>query len=154
MMFSARTRGWVAGLAMVLAMLAWAPEAPADPKAKVTVTVIQARKGAPFLHSSLRPLWETLTKTFGDKFTAYDLVSENVKDLAVNDFVTAPLPGQGEFKAIYGGVTPDKGLLRVSIELGELRSKVRIHDGGVFFQAGRTQAGATTVVAVRAVLLK
>ena len=68
--------------------------------------------------------------------------------------VEVSLPEGGTFAAIYGGVTPEKGLLRVSLEYGDFRTKVRIHDGGVFFQAGKKVREGTLVIAIKAELVK
>ena len=68
--------------------------------------------------------------------------------------VDVEMPGGEHFVAAYGGVTPEKGLVKVAIEYGEFRTQVRIHDGGTFFQAGRKFGDGTLVVAVRVVLAK
>ncbi len=143
----------VAGCLLGAALLAPAP-ARADPKARVTVTVIQAKKDPPHLHPALQPLWDTLKKSFGDKFANFERVGETSRVVDSGAPVETTLPNGERFAAIYNGVTPDKGLLRVNVEMGEFRTKVRIHDGGVFFQAGKRFQDGTLIVAVRAALEK
>lgn len=152
--FAGRARRFLAALALLGAVVAAALPAYADADASVTVTVIHARKGQPFLHEALRPLWETLQKTFGNKFDSYDQVSTETRTVAVDQRFDVRMPNGDSFAAIYGGITPEKGLLRISLEYGDFRTKVRIHDGGMFFQAGRAWKDGTLVVAIKASIPK
>lgn len=138
--------------AVVLAAQALPASASADPKASVSVTVIHAKKGPPHLHASLQPMWDTLRQTFGEKFSYYEVLDRSTGVVESGGAVAVNLPNGERFAAIYNGITPEKGLLRVNVEMGEFRTKVRIHDGGVFFQAGAKHDGGTLVVAVRAAL--
>lgn len=128
--------------------------ASADPRVALSVTVIEARKGPPFLHEALKPLWELLQKSFGEKFSYYDLVGVWEQSVEVNGRVETNLPDGDRFAAIYGGITPEKGLIRVSLEYGDFRTKVRIHDRGTFFQAGKRWRDGTLVIAVKATILE
>jgi len=127
--------------------------ARADPKAAVTITVIHAKKGPPFLHQDLKPMWKTLKGTFGDKFGYYDKVQRETREVAKLGKTGLKMPDDERFSVIYKGVTPQKGLLRIAIEYGDFRTKVRIHDGGLFFQAGKKYDGGILVVAVHVRLL-
>lgn len=153
-LFAGRVRRLLAAVALLGVMLAGALPVYADPAASVTVTVIHARKGEPYLHEALKPLWETLRKTFGAKFDSYDQVSSQTRTLAVDQRFELSMPNGDSFAAIYGGITPEKGLLRISLEYGDFRTKVRIHDGGMFFQAGRSWKGGTLVLAIKASIPK
>jgi hypothetical protein len=150
---TARLAAVVAGFLLGAALLVPA-EARAGGKARVTVTVILAKKEPPHLHPALQPLWDTLKQSFGDKFGNFDQVGETTRTVDEGQPVETTLPTGERFAAIYGGVTPDKGLLRVNVEMGEFRTKVRIHDGGVFFQAGKRFKDGTLIVAVRAALAR
>ena len=138
-------------MSVAVSLVAPAP-AFADPKATVSVTVIHARKGPPHLNVVLQPMWDTLRQTFGEKFAYYEVLGQASRKVDSGEPVELQLPTGVRFAAIYNGVTPEKGLLRVNVEMGEFRTKVRIHDGGVFFQAGQKHDGGTLIVAVRAVL--
>jgi len=142
---------WLVGAAIVATLALPAPAA-ADPKAKVDVTVIHAKKGPPHLNASLQPLWDTLRQTFGEKFAHYEVLDRTSKSVDSGAPVEVKLPNGERFAAIYNGITPDKGLLRVNLEMGEFRTKVRIHDGGTFFQAGQKHDGGTLIIAIRAAL--
>jgi len=135
-------------------MLAVPLVAEADPRATVAVTVIHAKKGQPYLHDGLKPLWDTLKKTFGDKFTHYNLLSKKQRQVAKYGKVRLKIPDGERFAVIYKGVTPKKGLLRVALEYGDFRTKVRIHDGGLFFQAGKKYRGGVLLVAITATLIE
>jgi hypothetical protein len=145
-----RVPGFLSLLALVL--LAGVPDVAAEPAADLTVTVIHAKRGPPFLHPALKPMWTTLQKSFGDKFAHYDQISTASRRLALGERLTVSTPDGGTFSAIYQGVTESKGLLRIHLEFGDFRTKVRVHDGGVFFQAGKRHQGGTLVVAVSAAL--
>lgn len=142
------------GMAGLAVLLTGSVRVDADPKASLTVTVIHARKGPPFLHEDLKPMWETLKKTFGDKFGYYDKVEHKVRQVAKLGKTVVKMPDGERFAAIYKGITPNKGLLRIALEYGDFRTKVRIHDGGLFFQAGKKYKGGVLVVAVQARLLE
>ena len=145
----------VVGVALgVLWAGAAAQAARADARATVQVTVIEARKGPPFLHATLQPMWDLLKRSFGDKFVYFDLYRAAEQTLAEGGRVDVEMPGGDHFVAVYGGVTPEKGLIKVAIEYGEFRTQVRIHDGGTFFQAGRKFGDGILVVAVRVALAK
>jgi len=149
-------RAMMAGLvaAAFVAVAALPATSAAEPRAKVSVTVIHAKKGPPHLHDALKPMWDTLRQSFGDKFSYFDVVDTASRSVEAGNPVEVRLPNGQRFAAIYNGVTPEKGLLRINVEMDDFRTKVRIHDGGVFFQAGRKHEGGILVVAVRAALLK
>jgi hypothetical protein len=144
----------VAAAVLLAAIVAASGTARADPRATIEVTVIEARKGPPFLHDALKPMWDMLKRSFGEKFAYYGLVQATTGSVDPGGKVDVTMPGDERFSAGYEGVTPEKGLLRVSIECGDLRTKVRIHDGGTFFQAGRRLGEGTLIVAVKATLAK
>jgi len=151
-------RRWISGIAcaaaLVLATAAMPREAEAGPSAEVTLTVILARREPPKLHPGLQKMWDTLRRSFGDKFAYFDLAGESSRRLAEGERIETVLPNGDRFAAIYQGVTEEKGLLRVHLEMGEFRTKVRVHDGGTFFQAGRRHGDATVLIGVRAALVR
>lgn len=125
-------------------------EVLADPVVLVRVTVIHAKKSPPFLHDRVKPLWDTLRKTFGDRFAYYDLVSSAEREVARQGRVVVPMPDGGTFAVEYRGVTPDGRFLKLTVVHGDLTSRVRIHDQGLFFQAGKRWQGGVLIVGVQA----
>lgn len=139
---------------LAAAVLGATADAAADaPAARFEITVIQAKSGPPFLNPELKPLWSTLKKTFGDKYAHYQKVTARSGVVADGQALSVPLPDGTVFEATYNGLTDKKRLLRVHLAFGEFRTKVRIHDGGVFFQAGRKFDGGTLIIAVNASLV-
>lgn len=143
----------LAAVALVVAVLGAACEAGAEPAARMEITVIQAKSGPPYLHPELKPLWTTLRKTFGDKYAHYQKIASREGVAENGQTVSVPLPDGTVFQATYSGLTETRGLLRVHLAFGEFRTKVRIHNGGVFFQAGRKFDGGTLIIAVNASLV-
>ncbi len=125
-------------------------EALADPVVLVRVTVIHAKKSPPFLHDRVKPLWDTLRKTFGDRFAYYDLVSSTEREVARQGRVVVPMPDGGTFAVEYRGVTADGRFLKLTVVHDDLTSRVRIHDQGLFFQAGKRWQGGVLIVGVQA----
>ncbi len=143
-----------AAAALAVAIFGTAGNASADePAARFEITVIQAKAGPPYLNPELKPLWPTLKKTFGDKYAHYQKVTARDGVVADGQTLSVPLPDGTVFQATYSGLSDKKGLLRVHLAFGEFRTKVRIHDGGVFFQAGRKFEGGTLIIAVSASLM-
>lgn len=128
--------------------------AKADPKANISITVIHAKKGAPFLHPALESIWETLKKTFGERYTSYDQISLTESELSVDEEMEVEMPDKEKFKVQYRGITENKGLLRIAITYGDFQSKVRIVSGGLFFQAGKKYKDGTLIIGIRATLIK
>lgn len=141
----------LAATILAAAVLGTTADAAAEaPAVRFEITVIQAKAGPPYLNPELKPLWSTLKKTFGDKYAHYQKVTARSGTVADGEALSVPLPDGTVFKATYTGVTDKKRLLRVHLAFGEFRTKVRIHDGGVFFQAGRKYEGGTLIIAVSA----
>lgn len=140
------------GIFIVL-VLAWSQEASADPPALVRVSVIHAKKGPPFLHDGVKPLWDTLRKTFGGRFAYFDLLSSTERHVEKQGRVEVRMPDQGMFAVVYRGVSEDGRFVKVTIEHDDLKSRVRIHDGGLFFQAGKRWQGGVLIVGVRVTLI-
>ncbi|MBL6974985.1 MAG: hypothetical protein ISR64_04570 [Deltaproteobacteria bacterium] len=151
---ASNARWFLPSLAAFGLLLFLAAPVQADPKASLNIVVIHAKKGPPFLHPDLKPLWATLKKTFGDKFGYYNKLQDTVRQVAKLGKTSIKMPDGERFAAIYKGITPNKGLLRIALEYGDFRTKVRIHDGGLFFQAGRKHDGGVLVVAIQARLLE
>lgn len=125
-------------------------QALADPLVRVRVTVVHAKKSPPFLHDRIKPLWDTLRKTFGDRFAYYDLVSSAEREVAKQGRIEVPMPDGGTFAVVYRGVTEDGRFLKMTIVHGDLTSRVRIHDQGLLFQAGKRWQGGVLIVGVQA----
>ncbi len=146
----ARRAGVVAVWLVAASGLGVPGTASADPLARVRVVVIHAKKSPPFLHDRIKPLWDTLRKTFGDRFAYYDLVSSTEREVAKQGRIEVPMPEGGTFTVQYRGVTKDGRFLKMTVIHGDLTSRVRIHDQGLFFQAGKRWQGGVLIVGVRA----
>ena len=140
---------------MAAAVLALpALEVSARPKVRAEIVVIHAKKGPPYLHPRLRHMWKVLKKTFGARFVFYDLVSSQTKVLGKGDSMRVDLPEKRSATLTYKGVSTKDEMIRVSLSTGELKTNVRVADGGTFFQAGQEYKGGVLVISVKLELVK
>ena len=146
--------GFAIGLLLAGGLATGSPDVRADPRVRLTITVIHAKKTPPFLHERLKPMWETLRRTFGDRFAHYNLLSTTEKEVTKGDRVEAPTPEGGQFAVTYRGVSEDGRFVKLDIQQGALSSRVRLHNGGLVFQAGKRHEGGVLVVGVQAAVVK
>lgn len=138
------------GMLIALTWLSIPGEVSADPIVRISVRVIHAKKAPPFLHDQVKPLWDMLRKSFGDRFAYYDLLVMKERELAKGARMTVPMPDGKTFEVLYRGISEDGRFLKLTIEHGDLKSRIRIHDGGLVFQAGTRFQGGVLIVGVRA----
>ena len=134
---------------MALALLA-GPEPNAGEKigsVRCEIQVIHATRGTPFVDPSLKSLKRYLTRSFGNRYQSFQQVSSGRLVIRKDQRRTRKLPNSTELGLTYLG--SDASLLRLVMEVSGLKTQVKIHDGGLFFQAGRAYKGGMLVVAIR-----
>lgn len=107
-------------------------------KINCNVKVIYATKKAPYINEKLKSLWSYLKKSFGARWTSFDIIDEKILTLERDKNVEISLPENEKLGLKYSGITEEKGLIRLHLDLsGYFKTKIRIHNKGVFFQAGK-----------------
>lgn len=144
-----RLFGW---LLLVAVLIFSTNRALAEQRANIEITVIEAREGPPYLHESLKPMWELLKRSFGEKFTYYELLHTSSKTASAGEKIETTVPNSDSLTVIFEGVTEEKGLIRLTVEGGELKTKVRLRDGATFFLAGRKLKEGVLVIGIKAKL--
>ena len=119
--------------------------------ARIEVTVIHATRDGQ-LDPALAGLKRTLERAFSG-YAGFAKLGEQRETLALDGEQRLTLPNESELVYRYLGTDPD-GFLRVHIEVGGLRSTVRVKDGGTFFQAGRGYKDGMIVLAFRAAIAR
>ena len=124
------------------------PDEKKDGAVRCDVQVIHATKGSPYVDPSIRPLSRYLKNSFGSRFTRFRRLEKSNMTLKVDARGTQSLPNSTKLHLTYLGV--EDSLLRLVMEVGGLKTTVKVHDGGLFFQAGRKYKNGMLIVAVRA----
>lgn len=120
-----------------------------QPKAvRCDVQVILASNGAPDVAPEQRPLKRYLENSFGNRYSRFEQLASHRLMLTPDRRGELSLPNDTSLGLTYLGV--EGGLLRLSMDLAGLKTTVKVHDGGLFFQAGRKFRDGMLVVAIRA----
>ncbi len=146
-------RSALTAVAMLLAGLSHASTPTADApdasgRARVDIVVIHATKGAPSIDRELKPIAHYLESSFGTRFQVFKQLGKNTLTVGKDQRVGHTLPNDSELFLTYLGA--EGSLLRLLMEVSGLKTTVKVHDGGLFFQAGRTWKDGMLIVAVRA----
>ena len=123
----------------------------ASPQAAIDVVVIHATKDGD-VDPALAGLRHTLQRAF-QGYAGFKKLDEKSSTLGENDTQKLTLANGSELVYRFLGTDAD-GFLQVHIEVGGLRSTVRVKDGGTFFQAGRGYKDGMIVLAFRAGLAR
>ncbi|MBM4388624.1 MAG: hypothetical protein FJ088_12855, partial [Deltaproteobacteria bacterium] len=114
------------------------------------ITVIYAQKKSPYLNKNLKPLWKYLSESFGGKFDWFELIETKNMVLKMDEKMEHELPNGDKMAMTFAGVTENKKLLRIHLEIADLQTKVRVKDGALFFQAGRKHKNGIIILAIKA----
>jgi len=134
----------------VAAMGLSGPEPAKDaPKLRIKceIQVIWAKHGKKHIDDDLKPIAHYLRNSFGNRYERFELHSQGGFTLEKRRSGVQKLPNDSRLKLTFLGV--EKALLRLTMEVSGLKTTVKIHDGGLFFQAGRKYRGGMLVVAIR-----
>lgn len=123
----------------------------AGARADIDVVVIHATK-AGAVDPALAGLANTLKRAFKG-YVGFQKLDEQRAALDEGASHTLTLANGSELAYRFVGTDAD-GFLQVHIEVGGLRSTVRVKDGGTFFQAGRGYKDGMIVLAFRAKLAR
>ena len=123
---------------------------PGEKKAdavRCDVQVIHATKGSAYVDPSIRPLSRYLKNSFGSRYTRFRRLEKSTLTLKLKERGAQSLPNSTRLNLTYLGI--EESLLRLVMEVGGLKTTVKVHEGGLFFQAGRKYKSGMLIVAVR-----
>ncbi len=146
-------------IAVVIAAFAMSMSLGPDPgssgksgKVRCEIQIIHATRGKPFVDPTLKPLKRYLENSFGSKYQSFKQVSKRSMPLSRGQRSSEALPNDTQLSLTYLG--GDGSRLRLLMEVGGLKTRVKVHNGGLFFQAGRRYKGGMLIVAVRAHIVR
>jgi hypothetical protein len=139
--------------AVVMGLVALAmagPEPKQDKKVgqvQCEIQVVHATRGKPFIDPALKKLSRYLDRSFGSRYQRFTSLKRHVMLLKKHQSGENDLPNNTVLKLTFKGT--ENSLLRLEMAVGGLKTTVKIHDGGLFFQAGRRYKGGMIIVAIR-----
>jgi hypothetical protein len=113
-----------------------------------TVYVIHAKKSVPVIDEKLKDMVPYFKKSFS-RFNYFSLLSEISVILKKNVRQEKELPNKEKIGFKYTGITKEKNLHKLYVDIGDLKFKVRLKDGGLFFQAGHSYEKGILILAFR-----
>lgn len=137
-------------MAWIVALAIFAPavaSAAAPASVKIEVTVIHATKEGAGVDTKLKPLARYLRSSF-KAFTRFEHLKMFTHRATLNGDVQVDLPTRNPLKLTY--LAHDGEFITLRLQHGSLDTRVRVKDGGLFFQAGRGYRGGILVLAIRA----
>jgi hypothetical protein len=133
---------------MALTILGPATAEAANPaRVGIEVTVIHAMKDGAGVDTRLKPIARYLKSSFKD-FKRFEHLRLFTDSTALNGAVQVELPTRNPLKLSY--LSYEDGFITLRLQHGSLDTRVRVKDGGLFFQAGRGYRGGILVLAIRA----
>ncbi len=118
-------------------------------KIRCEIQIIHATRGKPFVDPTLKPLKRYLENSFGSRYQSFKQLSKRSMPLSKGQRSTEALPNKTQLSLTFLG-SGDSNRLRLMMEVGGLKTRVKVHNGGLFFQAGRRHKGGMLIVAIRA----
>ena len=111
------------------------------------IQVIHATKGPAHVDPALRPIARYLESSFGNRYTRFVRLGRADLDLSKGQTGRQALPNGTHLELTYLGT--ESTLHRLELAVDGLKTRVKIHDGGLFFQAGRRYKDGMLIVAFR-----
>ncbi len=116
-------------------------------KVRAEILVIHATRGKAFVDPSLKPIKRYLENSFGTRYQRFEQLAKSSMPLSKGQRKTEKLPNDTALSLTFLGSQLQR--LRLLMEVGGLKTTVKVHDGGLFFQAGRRYKAGMLVVAIR-----
>jgi len=118
-------------------------------EAKFRVRVLLASSQGEVMDDAIGPhLREWLKKSFGTRYTSFKQLDNRLMKVALNETAEMPLPDQTVLKIRFRDVQGE--FIKLTMEVKDLRTTIRIKNGGLFFQAGHRYKNGILVLAISA----
>jgi hypothetical protein len=131
----------------MLPSAAWAGE----PEVKFRVHVLLATSQGDHVDPQIgKRIREYLTKSFGARYSSFRQLDTRVLRVGLDKTGEMPLPDQStlglRFRDIHGE------FVKLTMTIKDLRTTIRIRNGGLFFQAGHRYKNGILILAISATL--
>jgi hypothetical protein len=133
----------------LLALLLAFPASLQAQDARFKVRVLLASKQGDIVDPQIAPaLAKYLKKSFGSRYSQFRLLDSRVLGLDLGRSGEVPLPDESILKLTLRAIPGD--FIKLTMELKDLRTTIRIKDGGMFFQAGHRYKNGILILAISA----
>jgi len=140
-------------LVSLLLFLVGLPAPSLAKEVKFRVRVLLATKQGNRIDPQIGPNLKTyLKKSFGVRYTSFRLLDNRVLRVKLGKTGEVSLPDQSVLKLKYRELQGD--FVKLTMEMRDLRTTIRIRDGGLFFQAGHRYRNGMLILAISARTMK
>jgi len=135
-------------LPLLALSLFWSQSAYAQ-DAKFKVRVLHASKQGETIDPQITPaVAKYLKKSFGSRYSNFRQIDSRVVELDLGHTGDVPLPDESVLKLTLRALPGD--FVKLTMELRDLRTTIRIKNGGMFFQAGHRYKNGILILAISA----
>lgn len=132
-----------------LVLLVLIPQDLQSQEARFKVRVLLASKQGERIDPQIPDgISKYLKKTFGVRYSAFQLLDSRVLKVKLEQTGEVTLPDQSVLKLRFRGVPGD--FIKLTMEVEDLRTTIRIKNGGLFFQAGHKYGNGILILAIGA----
>lgn len=139
-------------LAAIVALGLFAPSVTDAQEVKFRVRVLLASKQGnridPQIDASVR---KYLERSFGARYSSFRQLDNRVLKVKLDTTGEVALPDQTSLRLKFRDVQGE--FVKLTMEIKDLRTTIRIRDGGLFFQAGHRYKNGMLILAISATVL-
>jgi len=136
-------------LVPLLAFLLLAPQTGQSQEASFRIRVLLASKQGKWVDPQIPDkLRSYLVKSFGMRYSSFKLLDEKVLKVPPKEKGEMTLPDKSILKLQYREMEGE--FIKLTMEVKDLKTTIRIRDGGLFFQAGYGYQNGMLVLAISA----
>jgi hypothetical protein len=136
-------------VAPLLLLVLLAPRGAIADEVKFKVRVVLATTQGDLIDPNIPAnLKKYLQDSFGARYSSFRLLDSRVVTVASGNTGEVPLPDDSVLKLKYRG--KEGGFIKLTMEIRDLKTTIRIKDGGLFFQAGHKYKNGMLILAILA----
>lgn len=132
-----------------IALVLLLPQSVQSQEARFKVRVLLASKQGERVDPQIPDgIGKYLKKTFGARYSSFQLLDSRVMKVKLDQTGELTLPDQSVLKLRFRGLPED--FVKLTMEIKDLRTTIRIKNGGLFFQAGHRYKNGILILAIGA----
>ena len=136
----------------ILLLLVFLCQAAHGQEVKFRVRVMLASRQGTLIDPQLsESIGKYLKKSFGTRYTSFRQLDNRVVRLRLDETGEVALPDQTSLKLRFRDIQGE--FIKLTMEIKDLRTTIRIKNGGLFFQAGHRYKNGILILAVTANLI-